>query len=251
MRCVKNCPNSNIRFSLRPFLRGLWRSPKRTVAGTFAVIVLLGIVIGEVGEEWEVVDNIILAVPTAVAEFTGIEQILVSSTGSGFLIWEALWMFVVLPFLILSLGGVVAWVFSRKYTPLEYVRTYALAFVPIILSLHLAKLVTAFEKHGASLPGALSDPNGQSTADAIAAGSLVEPTAFLSSQAVWGWLMVALVVGLGLLGGLYTTWRISRVSFAGDSAVGVKTAIPFALVLMGLSAVFVLTIYNWLVVAGG
>ena len=58
MRCVKHCPHDNIRFSPRPYLRGLWQSPKRTLSGTFAVLVLLGIVMGEVGEGWALVDGV-------------------------------------------------------------------------------------------------------------------------------------------------------------------------------------------------
>ncbi len=99
MRCVKHCPHDNIRFSFRPFLRGLWQSPKRTVAGTFAVIVLLGVVAGEVGEEWALVDGWLLAVPTAIANLVGFETILPVSTGSSYLIWEALWIFILMPLL--------------------------------------------------------------------------------------------------------------------------------------------------------
>lgn len=245
MRCVKHCPNSNIRFSFRPFFRGLWQSPKRTVAGTFAVIVLLGVVIGEVGEEWALVDTYLLAVPGAIAEFTGVERIFMTATGGGFLIWEALWVFIVLPFLILSVGGVGAYLLSRKHKPLEYVRIYGLAFVPLILSLHLGKLATKFHDKVAFFPGAITDPDGLSTADGIAAGTLAEPAALISSATFWGWVIIVLVAGVGLLGGLYATWRISQVSFAGDRAAGLKTAIPFSLVLTALGIISVLTIYSW------
>ena len=245
MRCVKHCPHDNIRFSFRPFLRGLWQAPKRTVAGTFAVIVLLGVVAGEVGEEWALVDGWLLAVPTAIANLVGFETILPVSTGSSYLIWEALWIFILMPFLILALCGVLAYLLSRKHNPLEYMRIYALAFVPLILSLHLAKLGTEFHDRIAALPGAISDPEGLSAAGAIAAGTLAEPAALISSPTVWGWIIVLLVAGFGLLGGLYLTWRIARVSFADDRAVGVKTAIPFSLVLTALGVISVLTIYSW------
>lgn len=251
MRCVKHCPHHNIRFSPRPFLRGLWQSPKRTVAGAFAVIVLLGIVIGEVGEEWAVVDNVILAVPAAIAELTGVERIFTTAAGGGFLIWETLWVFIVLPMAILSVCGVVAYLLARKHKPLEYVRIYALGFVPLILSLHLAKLVTNLNDRGLYLTGTITDPEGFTTAGAIAAGTLAEPGALITSPALWGWLLIALVAGLGLLGSLYATWRISLVSFGDERAIGVKTAIPFSLVITALGIVAIMTIYSWRIVGGG
>ncbi len=255
MRCVKHCPHDNIRFSPRPYLRGLWQSPKRTLSGTFAVLVLLGVVMGEVGEGWAVVDGWLLAVPTRIAELTGFERILPATItsggfGQGYLIWESGWVFVLLPLIILAVCGVVAFLLVRKHSPLEHVQIYALGLVPLILSLHAAKLVTAFNEAVLGVPHAIADPRGFATADAIAAGALAAPGALVRPD-LWGWLMIALVAGLGLLGSLYAVGRIAQVSFEGERGAAVKSAIPFAVAVAALGAVAVLTMYSWLVVGGG
>ena len=255
MRCVKHCPHDNIRFSPRPYLRGLWQSPKRTLSGTFAVLILLGIVMGEVGEGWALVDGWLLAVPSRIAELTGFERILPATItpggfGQGYLIWEAGWVFVLLPLAILAVCGVFAYLLVKKHNPLEHVQIYALGFIPLILSLHAAKLVTAFNDAVRGLPHAIADPRGFATADAIAAGTLGAPAA-LVSPTLWGWAMMAFVGVFGLLGSLYVMSRIARVSFEGERAAAVKSAIPFSVAVAALGIVAVLTMYSWLVIGGG
>jgi polyferredoxin len=251
MRCVKHCPHDNIRFSLRPYLRGLWQSPKRTLSGTFAVVVLLGIVTGEVGENWALVDRELLFVPGLLTRLMGFETILPIASGQGFLIWETIWVFVVQPLVILGACGVIAYLLVRKRKPLEYVQIYALGLLPLILSLHAAKLVTALDDNGRYLSHALADPYGFATARAIAAGTLAPPPGLIPSPTVFAWLLIAFVAGFGVLGSLYATWRIARVSFVDDRADGVKTALPFFFVIMALGIVAVLTIYSWRLVGGG
>lgn len=245
MRCVKHCPNGNVRLSPRPYLRGLWQSPKRTVAGTLAVIVLLGIVMGEVGEEWKVVDGWLLSVPTALTNAFGFETVLPVASGGGYLIWEAFWVFIVLPLAVFAICGSLAYLLVRTHNPFEYVRIYALGFVPFILSLHAAKLVTTFNEHAGYLPGALTDPRGLETAQALDAGLRSVPGAIIALPAVWGWLLIAFVAGFGVLGSLYATWRISQVSFAETRGDGIKTAIPFSVALAVLGSIAVMTIYIW------
>ena len=255
MRCVKHCPHDNIKFSTRPYLRGLWQSPKRTLSGTFAVLILLGIVIGEVGEGWALVNGWLVAVPSRIAGLTGFERILPATItpggfGQGYLIWEAGWIFVVVPLAILAVCGVGAYLLVRKHNPLEHVQIYALGFIPLILSLHVAKLLTAFDHAVLGLPHAIADPRGFGTAHAIAAGTLAAP-ATLVSPTLWGWSMMAFVAVFGLLGSLYVMSRIARVSFEGERAAAVKSAIPFSIAVAALGIVAVLTMYSWLVIGGG
>ena len=168
----------------------------------------------------------------------------------GLPLWEAGWIFVLLPLAILAVCGLVAFLLVRKHNPLEHVQIYALGFIPLILSLHAAKLVTAFNDAVRGLPHAIADPRGFATADAIAAGTLGAPAA-LVSPGLWGWLMMAFVAVFGLLGSLYVMARIARVSFEGERAAAVKSAIPFSVAVAALGSVAVLTMYSWLVIGGG
>lgn len=252
MRCVKHCSKNNIRFSFRPFLKGLWNSPKRTISGTLAVSVMLGILIGEVGEEWEVVDKFILTVPAFLGDLTGFERILSISAEQGFLIWESIWLFIIQPLIILGICGAAAWVFAGKRSAVEYIKIYALGFIPLILSLHISKLFINFNKGLPYLPYIASDPSGVATAHAIASGTLAKPpSAFFVSGSLEGWLLVAFVAVFGLIGSLYVTWKISKTNFVDNPGDGLKSAIPFFLMIIFVGIIFMLTIYNWRIVAAG
>lgn len=145
-----------------------------------------------------------------------------------------------------------AWLLARRQPPLAHVQTYGLAFIPLILSLHAAKLVKAFDEVAGYLPRALADPRGFATAAAIDTGSLAAPGPLVpGGVAAWGWLMLAFVAGFGLLGSLYVVWRIARVSFADAPGEGVRSAIPFAVALVALGAMAILTIYTWLISGAG
>ncbi len=181
----------------------------------------------------------------------GFETIFPIASGQGFLIWETIWVFIVQPLVILAVCGVIAYLLVRKRKPLEYVQIYALGLLPLILSLHAAKLVTALNDNGRYVVRALGDPYGFATARAITAGTLAPPPALIPSPTLFAWLLIAFVAGFGVLGSLYATARIARVSFADEGTDGLKTALPFSFVIVALGVVAILTIYSWRLVGGG
>ncbi|ODS35256.1 MAG: hypothetical protein A7316_04260 [Candidatus Altiarchaeales archaeon WOR_SM1_86-2] len=247
MQCVKYCPHDNIAFRLRPFFRGLWDSPKRSTAGAIAAMLLLGIVIGEVGEEWEVVDKAILFVPGVIADLTGFETIFDTATG-GYLIWESLFLFIVLPAVIFGLTGTASAVLARGESIWNYIKIYVLGFIPLILSLHLAKHFNKFIGQIGYLPHVINDPFGTSTAEAIKTGALENPGALILSRSAEGWFLILFVSVFGVLGSLYIIWKISKINFGEDPKQGMLSAAPFMLTVIFFGIVFILTIYNWLVI---
>ncbi len=246
MECVKHCPNDNITFRLRRFFKGIWDSPKRSAAGTLAVIVLLGIVIGEVGEEWVVVDEAILFVPGIISGLTGFETIFDAETG-GYLLWESLWMFGIQPAIIIGICGILAMLLARKESAWNYIKIYALGFVPMLLSLHIAKHFHTVQSKISYIPHVITDPFGTGTAEAIKTGVLTKPGAFLPCS-IEGYLLMLFIALFGIGGALYATWKISKMNFEDDPKQGLLSAIPFLLMIAFLGIVFVLTIYNWIVI---
>jgi len=247
MQCVKYCPHDNITFRFRSFFNGLWDSPKRSVAGTLAAALLLGIVIGEVGEEWVLVDDAILFVPNIMADLTGFETIFDTATG-GYLIWEVLFLFIVLPAIIFGLMGAVAALLARGESAWNYIKIYALAFVPLILSLHITKHFHTFNSKLGYLPNVIADPFGVSTAEAIKTGALETPAGVFLSGSAEGWFLILFLFVFGVIGSIYVAWKISKINFEDDARQGILSAAPFMLVIALLGIVFMLTVYNWIVI---
>lgn len=242
MECVKHCPNDNITFRLRSFFKGIWDSSKRSVAGTLAVIVLLGILMGEYGEEWKVFDNINLFVPNILAALTGFEEI------GGYKLWESLWVFFIQPAVILGIFGAIAMIIARKDSAWNYIKIYALGLLPMLLSLHIAKHFHKFNTYLGYVPFLPNDPSGASTAAALKTGALTAPSPVFLSGSAEGWAITLFVVFFGILGALYAMWKISKANFEDDKSQGLLSVIPFMILILFLGVVFVLTIYNWLVV---
>ena len=202
---------------------------------------------GEVGEEWEVVDKAILFVPGVIADLTGFETIFDTATG-GYLIWESLFLFIVLPAVIFGLTGTASAVLARGESIWNYIKIYVLGFIPLILSLHLAKHFNKFIGQIGYLPHVINDPFGTSTAEAIKTGALENPGALILSRSAEGWFLILFVSVFGVLGSLYIIWKISKINFGEDPKQGMLSAAPFMLTVIFFGIVFILTIYNWLVI---
>lgn len=246
MQCVKYCPNDNITFRLRSFFKGIWDSPKRSTAGTIAVILMLGIIIGEAGEEWKVVDDAIFYVPGAAYELTGIKTIFDTATG-GYNIWDSLWIIIVLPALIIGIIGITAKLLAQKESAWNYIKIYALAFVPLILSLHITKQFYKLNGNLGYLHQVITDPFGKATAEAIKTGALQAPGEVFLSSSTEGWLLMLFIAVFGLGGSLYSAWKISKINFEDDARQGILSAAPFMIGMALFGIVFILTIYNWMI----
>jgi NAD-dependent dihydropyrimidine dehydrogenase PreA subunit len=246
MQCVKYCPNDNITFRLRSFFKGLWDSPKRSVAGTLAVALLLGIVLDEVGEEWKVVDDIAMIIPNIMINLTGFETIFDTATG-GYAIWGVLFHFIFLPTAVFGLMGFASTLLARGESAWNYIKIYALAFVPLILSLHITKQFYTFNGNLGYLPQVITDPFGKATAEAIKTGAMQVPGEVFLSSSTEGWLLMLFIAAFGVGGSLYSAWKISKISFEDDARQGILSAAPFMLVTVLVGIVFILTVYNWMI----
>lgn len=253
MQCVKHCPNDNISFRTRKFFKGIYDSRKRSSAAAIAVIVLLGIVIGEFGEKWAPMDNFSLTIPSILAEFTGVEKIFPVDFGAkdyneGYRIFEAIWLFFLQPFIIIGICGLIAWAWIRKRKEKiwDIIKIYAIGFLPLLFVLHLARQFGMTNSHLFYLPYIIGDLNGEKTASAIASGTLAKPSAILSNN--WeGWLFITLIL-IGVIASLYVLWKISKANFEDTPEEGKISVIPFMICVIILGVVFSFAVYNWLIV---
>jgi len=237
--CVKNCPEDNIRFSFRPFLTDLWYSTKRSLALALVIIILLGIIFEEVGEEWEVIEKATLVVPEALINLGIPGEIF-----GGYLYLELIWLNFLFPLAIVGITALIARALAGKGSIIGYIKTYALGFVPLIFSLHLAKHWHKFNGKLGYLPYVLNDSSGVTTAAEISTKTLAKPGPVFMSETIEGWFLMALAT-TGLIASLYVIYKISKTSFEDEPSIGTRSAIPFYLTILLCGIVFLLTIYNW------
>ena len=243
LECVKHCPHDNVSISLRRFFKGLWDSPKRTTAEALAVIFLLGIVIAEVGEEYKPFDEVMIYVPGLLAQASGFETIFNASSG-GVLIWEIIWILILVPLVFLGLSGIISKLLSKKHDfsgiTWNIIKTYSLGFVPMILGLHATKMIYSFESKIGYLPYTI----GNLASNAILSIPTLKP---LIPDLIAGYVLMAFFTLFGVGGSLYSTWKISQYY---KTSKNNKNAIPFVVTILIIGTVFIIVIYHWLIAPG-
>ncbi|MCA9971747.1 MAG: 4Fe-4S binding protein [Anaerolineales bacterium] len=233
--CVKACPENNVSFRLRKPLQGLWQRKNHTLPNALIVTILLGIIIEEVGEEWARFEEVTTAVPNALVQW-GVPA---SLFGYDWLI--AAWLNFLLPLLVLGVAALFARLLAGKGRVTQLFQRYALGFVPLVFSLHLAKMWHKFNTKLTLLPYAADDPGGQLTAAGLSTKTLASPPALMGSS-VEGILLLLLLIA-GLAATLYAIAQIARAET--KPLLPRRGAIPFHATAVLLAAVFAVTIVNW------
>ncbi len=231
--CVKNCPNDNIRFSWRAPFKDLWASRKQSSFNALIVVLLLGFMIEEVGEEWEVVEETVTAAPRFLANLG------VPASFYGYNWLDALWLNLVLPLAIVLGGALVARLFAGKGKIFNYATTYAWGFTPLIFSLHLSKMFHRLNGNLGFAPYALTNQAAQMSSEEIAN---VETAPMWLGQTLEG-LVIFGMVTLGLLASFYVIYRLSQ-TFK-EAIVGHRSAIAFYFTTALSGVVFLATISHW------
>lgn len=231
--CVKNCPSDNIRFSWRTPLKDLWASRKQSSLNALIVILLLGFMIEEVGEEWELIEQTATAVPRFLTSL-GIPG---SIYGYNWL--DAVWLNLALPLAIIFGTAIVARLLVGKGKIFNYATTYVWGFTPLIFSLHLGKMVHRLNDNLGFASHALTNQAAQMSTEQIAS---FEPAPMWMGQTLEGLVIFALVT-VGLLASFYVIYRLSR-TFK-EAVVGRRSAIAFYFTTALSGAVFLSTISHW------
>lgn len=239
LECAKHCPHDNVSISFRSFFKGIWDTTKRNSAGTLSVIILLGIMIAELGEEYKPFDDMVLIIPDWLSGIFGFSTIFDSATG-GFQIWDSLWTLIIVPTIIIGFSGMVARSLSRKHEfkgiLWNIIKMYSLGLVPLILSLHTVKLVEKFQGNIGYLPYAINNLDSVILA-------VPTPDALLPSP-IMGLLSILFITIFGIGGSLYSIWRISKFYRRSKND---KNSIPFMILILLLGIIFIFIIYKWLI----
>ncbi len=238
--CVKACPEDNIRFSFRPFFKDLWNVRNNSFASTIVVVLLLGIIFEEVGEEWEVVENTLLYIPTAVKNFFGIKGEIFGSYH-----WlESMWFNILFPTFLLSITAVASKIMAAKGRALEYFKSYTLGLIPLLFSLHAAKLLHKFNSKAALTSTVIKNPSGGNDSLEIVTTAQSAANYLILNEQSTGIFMIILVC-VGIISSLFVNNKIAWNSFDMNRSQTIRSAVPYYVITSILGIVFLMTIYNW------
>jgi polyferredoxin len=275
-QCFKNCPYDNLRWGVRPFLKGLWHGEVRDRSQALLVIVLTGIVFYRLARFWgdlrDVVEwpavflasNLPFVGPTA---FNGMKL------AAGFALWPLLF-FLALALIakVVSEIRVTTWPAGgdetagllydvaeideqrrndaqsweeKKQSLWGYLAVFSFSFVPLIASGYAAfALVKLNEKIG-HLPIALSDPVGVRSYLAMTELSLVAAPESLVPLEWLRWVVLS-AVAVGAVASLWSVGRVGAAAYGPLSPSARRGGTVFRFGIFALSAIMLVCVRVWL-----
>lgn len=233
--CVKECPNDNIHLNLRSPVKGLLEKAG-TFTGLLVVIILLGILLGEFGEEWPVFEHLVTLVPATLIEFG------VPETLFGYHWLEALWLNFTVPLFFVLCTAAVTCTLTGGKSIIETAKKYAPAMIPLLFSMHLSKMVDTMNSKLGYFQFIIKDPLGAETVEKLASGAANLPENIFLSGVGEG-LMILAIIAIGLAVSMVTTYRLTKI----DSHQGIRTKgkVPFYLTPVITGTTALLIVFNW------
>jgi len=184
MQCAKVCPHDNIGFGVvEPTAAVRRRSLLRPFEAMF-VMIALGFVTHEVVGELYWLDHHFHAAP----------ELLHAALPSLSFSWiEAAWFLILFPLGGWTLIGASGALLGHRRDWRWLLLACATGAAPVVAVAHLAKAAAKLSSWAPFVPGALADPTGLATFEAIVAGHIAAPTSLLGLPVV-GWVALILVV---------------------------------------------------------
>ena len=198
-QCRKVCPSDNLRWSLRRPMSDLFAGFRLRSVELFLLVLVSGLVVWELGEEWKPVEKALGSVPAALNSRLGF-------SGEAANLVQALCLFVVLPAGLYLIPGLMGKWLNRT-SLLDSAKAFGAVFLPVVAVGHLVKAVIRITSRLPYYPLAFNDPVGYATANQILAGDVTVDMGMAKAVFPWvSWaaliLMGAAVLSVGLIG-----WR--------------------------------------------
>ncbi|MCU0916094.1 MAG: 4Fe-4S binding protein [Planctomycetes bacterium] len=170
-QCWKACPQENVRFGVRRPLADLLAGVELRPAQAGFILVLSGCVVYEILSEWPVSLEIMMWGPERLTRALG-------TTGALSDLVSATFLFVVAPALVLLMVTALArWACGPERVSFgQMAKTVTLLLLPTTAGAHILKSLLRMSSRIPYWPGALADPQGIETAQAMAAGMRVPDT---------------------------------------------------------------------------
>jgi len=196
-QCRKVCPSDNLRWSPRRPMADLFAGLRLRPVELFLLLLVSGLVVWELGEEWEPVEAALASVPARLNSLLGF-------SGEAANLVQALSLFVVLPALLFLIPGLMGRRLD-KTTLMDSAAAFGAVFLPVVAVGHAVKALIRIASRLPYYPLAFRDPVGYSTANRILSGDLAVDPGMAGALSPWvGWaaviLMSAAVASVWLIG---------------------------------------------------
>ncbi len=196
-QCRKVCPSDNLRWSLRRPMADFFSGFRLRPVELFLLLLVSGLVVWELGEEWDPVEEALEFVPIKLNAWLGF-----SGEAANFV--QALCLFVILPVLLFLIPGL-AGKWLNRTSLLDSAKTFGVVFLPVVALGHMVKAVIRITSRLPYYPLAIRDPVGYSTASRIASGDLTVDMGIAEAFFPWAsWValivMAAAVVSVWVIG---------------------------------------------------
>ncbi|MCD6308202.1 MAG: 4Fe-4S binding protein [Candidatus Latescibacteria bacterium] len=164
-QCIKACPHDNVTFRFRRPLADFAAKIRLSIPQIGFIFIVFAFAFSEVVTEWSRSASWYKTPYHALVGVLGLPSP-----------WDAgaagILMFVVTPFVVLTLVSWIQGVFGRSGGPFSTLAVYIASFIPLIASVHFAKAVVKSVSRFQYIPGILADPAGVVTARALYSGAL-------------------------------------------------------------------------------
>ena len=240
--CLKACekynhknisgrPNPGIRYL--GFAGNFFKHKTLTMAEAFFVFVVSGFVIYEILSEWFVTQEILMYVPNLVKDYFNITNPLLSGLS------ESTILFLFFPLLIWGPPFLIARLNGSSLGLRDYVRNFAIAFVPIMAASHLSKALLKSTSRIPYFSYVFSDTSGMSTAQKI-----IDKAILLQKLPEWANWLVTILVSAALITGIALSLKAVRVT--GEELSGsTSQSKAFYLIPVLYGSIFLITVLLW------
>lgn len=237
MQCVKACPYDNVRFGVRRFFNDIVPGEKTTIAIPLFLAIITGFLAYELTLN-KTIKDIFLATPHWAEHIFSVTN----SYAKGFL--KGLWMLVVFPSTIWLTFASIYKLFSQKQKFSFYFKTYAIAFIPLLISAHLSK---SLDKWNAWLKGIrlpFKDPFGVETFHAIfVEKTMLEPSKIIPMSTL-RWLPLIILAISGTVSLIKIVETNKHLTKSSVNITSVSKTIPLLMVLL-IAIIFMVNVWMW------
>ncbi|HNW30910.1 MAG TPA: 4Fe-4S binding protein, partial [Spirochaetota bacterium] len=228
---VKERPNPG--FSYIGFARDIFNHKALSYAEAAFLFVVSGFVISEILSEWNASNAVISMLPGIVKAAVGAKGALSTGLIDGFVVFLG-YPFVIwtIPFIMLRLSG-------SGISAGEYLRNYAVAFIPIMAAAHLCKSILKMSSRIPYFQYAAADPTGMEMANDIVNKQIV-----LATMPEWTAYVVTALMVIFIAVGIHVSMRIIRNLNEAFIHAGKTARFAYSIPLL-YGGIFAVTIVLW------
>ncbi len=218
-------------FTVVGFAKGLYEHRPLKNAEAFFLLIVSGFVISEILSEWSASNAVLTYLPGKIKSMAGTTNPLAMGLADSAVLFAAV------PIVIWGIPFMIGKISRSGLSPGDYLRNFAVAFIPLMAAAHLCKAVLKMSSRIPYLPGAFADMTGMKTAGDIIAGNITVPA--LPAWAHW---TVTLLITVIMAGGI---WVAVKTIGAVNRATENNRGKAFYLIPVIYGGIFVVTIALW------